>query len=725
VEAEARSIARADAGSRPPAGQEIGTVSARRVWTGRAGPGRAARALAFSVLILAQPGVASAIDVLAQFEGLASSDNTIPQTPPDDNLAVGPGHIMEMVNSQARIMNKAGGVIQTVALETFFGVDPGFDSSDPQVIYDAPSGRWFASYFQSKTGASSVILAVSTSSDPSTGFCLYRLGNPTSETFEHDQPWLGVSDDKVGISYNAFTGNSFLGAGYYVVNKSQLLTCTPSISVARIPPDPNLFSLRATPSLSSTSTLYLIENDNTFLTMIAVDGVPGVGAGISMTTRILPIRSWIAPPNAPQPGSAVLLDTGDERITSVAWQNGSLWLAGNESCVPQGDTRVRSCLRFIEVRTDAATVRQDFTVATAGRYDYYPAVRQDSAANLITVFTESSSTVFASVRISGRLFGDPLNTLQPSQLLRAGTGAQTQSLGRTGDYSGAALDPVDPSTVWVTGEYIRTTALRDWGTYIAQLRFNVVGLAAAVLPSSRSVQVNATATAFATILASGTGQATGCAIAPLTSVPGSFVYQTTDPITNQLTGSPNTPATIQAGMGQTFLIAFTPTLPFAPTDVQLAFSCANTGAAPIISGVNSLLLSASATPAPDIVALSATATNNGILTLSPMSNVGVFAVAAVNVGSAGLITASADTGDVALPVAIGMCQTDPSTSRCISTVGPSVTTQIGTGETPTFAVFVQAIGPVPFDPASNRIFVRFRDAGAATRGSTSVAVRSQ
>ena len=171
---------------------------------------------------------------------------------------------------------------------------------------------------------------------------------------------------------------------------------------------------------------------------------------------------------------------------------------------------------------------------------------------------------------------------------------------------------------------------------------------------------------------------------------------------------------------QSFVIALTPTSPFAPTDVQFSFACANSHPAPINVGLNTWLLSASVTPVPDIVALAATLTNDGIVNIPGTNGTGAFAVATVNVGVTGSITASADTGSATLPVNIFLCQTNSATGQCISTISNTVTTQINANATPTFAVFVQGDGTVPFDPAANRILVRFSSDGV-TRGSTSVA----
>ena len=249
-------------------------------------------------------------------------------------------------------------------------------------------------------------------------------------------------------------------------------------------------------------------------------------------------------------------------------------------------------------------------------------------------------------------------------------------------------------------------------------------LAAAVLPGSRSVQVGDTATAFATIINSGEQTATDCGIAPITSVPADFLFQTTDPLTNVLTGTSNTPVDIAGGNGfQTYVFAFTPTAPIASTEVQLSFACTNAAPAGIVVGLNTMLLTASNDPVPDIVALAATLDNDGIVKLS---STGVFAVATVNVGTAGTITASADTGSANIPVAISICETNPVSGACLAApvdAAAGVTTTIDADEMPTFGIFVESDEPIAFNPAVNRIFVRFTDeSDGVVRGATSVAV---
>ncbi|MGH7392445.1 MAG: hypothetical protein ACREM3_23760 [Candidatus Rokuibacteriota bacterium] len=73
-------------------------------------------------------------------------------------------------------------------------------------------------------------------------------------------------------------------------------------------------------------------------------------------------------------------------------------------------------------------------------------------------------------------------------------------------------------------------------------------------------------------------------------------------------------------------------------------------------------------------------------------------------------------------MSLSICQTDPTTGACLAAPGPSVTTRIDAGATPTFGVFVAGGGVVQFDPGASRIHIRFKDAGGVTRGSTSVAV---
>jgi hypothetical protein len=61
----------------------------------------------------------------------------------------------------------------------------------------------------------------------------------------------------------------------------------------------------------------------------------------------------------------------------------------------------------------------------------------------------------------------------------------------------------------------------------------------------------------------------------------------------------------------------------------------------------------------------------------------------------------------------------------LATPMDAVTTQIEANATPTFAVFVSASAPVPFDPENNRAIVRFQSSSDVDCGSASVAIRTE
>lgn len=248
---------------------------------------------------------------------------------------------------------------------------------------------------------------------------------------------------------------------------------------------------------------------------------------------------------------------------------------------------------------------------------------------------------------------------------------------------------------------------------------------ASVLPGSRSVEVGSTATGFASIINSGSTTAVGCSLRPASSVAANFLMQTTDPLTNALIGTPDTPVDIPGGGTQTFLFSFAPTQAFETTEIQLEFSCVNAEAAATIVGLNTFSLSASTAPVADIVALAATLTGDGISRIPGVTGTGVFSVATVNVGTAGTISVSADTGGTALPVSVVVCETNPGNGACLQAPAEIVESQMASNGSATFSFFVQANGSVTFDPAANRVFARFRDTTGSVRGSTSVAVTTQ
>src|SRR2546422_695807 len=305
------------------------------------------------------------------FEGLHFGTNglyTNRLTPPDVQVAVGPNHVVEMVNVLGRISTKQGVEVRTFPLYSFFGVPSTDFISDPKIHFDSASNRWFASITDVTTG--SVLLEVSKSDDPTGLWNAYRVSTITGCA---DQPLLGFSNLVVIISANDFSsctgGNpSYLGVQYWVLNKTDLLSgATPR--TMSFGPDPTLFSVHPVQSLRSTDTQFMVSTGSGPTSTLTLFSIAGVPPGLALVTQQnFGIRSVAIPPRAPQLGSRSTLDTADNRVQDAMWADNRLWLSLGVGCTPTGDNLVRSCVRLIEVDTANGTIAQDFDIGFAGKY---------------------------------------------------------------------------------------------------------------------------------------------------------------------------------------------------------------------------------------------------------------------------------------------------------------------------------------------------------------------
>ena len=88
----------------------------------------------------------------------------------------------------------------------------------------------------------------------------------------------------------------------------------------------------------------------------------------------------------------------------------------------------------------------------------------DALGDIAVGFSASSSSINPQIRYAGRLAGDPPNTLaQGESTLFAGTGSQTDTFSRWGDYSDLTVDPTDDCTFWYTTRVLRNARARSTG----------------------------------------------------------------------------------------------------------------------------------------------------------------------------------------------------------------------------------------------------------------------
>ncbi len=410
-------------------------------------------------------------------------------------------------------------------------------------------------------------------------------------------------------------------------------------------------------------------------------------------------------------GNVYVADQGNSQVKKIPAGNGAITVLGSGFNKPVG------------VAVDSAG---NVFVADTGNN----AVKKIQTGGTVTVLGSGfNGPTGVALDASGNLYvADAVNN-GVKELLAAGGYTTILPVGLGYINAGNAPGFNNPQGVAVDSH--GNVFIGDTGNAVVQEALAATPVVASVLPGSRSVQAGSPATIFATMINSGSTALSNCGVTlPITtpSALGSFSYQTTNPSTNALTGTPNTTASLAANGGtQTFLLSFGGNQAFSAPGMALAFICVNGNTvreASVVPGVDTVDLSVSSTPVADIIALAATPTNNGVLQI-PVNGAGAFAVATSDVGAAAQLTASVDTGGASLPLSVELCQSVPSTGQCQGAPAGSVAVNFTAGSAPTFSVFAAANGAIPFNPAANRIFVRFKDSSGGLHGSTSVAIQTK
>jgi hypothetical protein len=413
----------------------------------------------------------SNLKVLLGFEGIRYGWNGNyynDYATPDVQIAVSKDHVVEFVNVLGAVWTKTGSFVSYINLYSLFGGEFIFY---PRLIYDESSGRFFASVLDVdlNTLKGSIRIAVSATSNPLGTWYVYVFPQPNNY-FIYD-PYLGVNNDKVVVSGNVFDlwAFEYKGAQYWVINKQQLLTGSPSVNYVVSSLDNKVASIRPAIHLSSTNTFYmattLILNYDNRVYVYSITGIP---PSITVKKYDFSVKTLTYPPDAPQLGSTYYLFTADYRIQDIIWKNGRLIFTANVGCKPDGDTTTRSCLRIIEIDTDKLQLKQDFNYGKSGKYFFYGSLRLNTDDILFIVFGYSSSSDYPGIMAS---YQTTPNSLKEPIIVKAGTGPETTfcflDICFYGEYFGSSTDPSEPQNVWIAGEFGRGAS--GWSTYIAKV----------------------------------------------------------------------------------------------------------------------------------------------------------------------------------------------------------------------------------------------------------------
>jgi hypothetical protein len=443
---------------------------------------------------------------ILNFEGVDFPGVVCNCAPPDTNGAVGLTQYVQDVNEAYQVFNKFTGasVLGPVAIHTIwvgFGGVCQNGSGDPVVLYDKLADRWLISQF---AVAGSVpnhqCIAISTTRDATGSYYRYDFSLiPFGSNF-YDYPKLSTWPDAYYMAMNVFnsSGTAYLGTEPFAFDRTKMLCGLPATVISpgvvgtpannEDPLMPSDIDGPVLPPPGAPNTFVEFpditgNNLNSYRTWHFSVGVP-FGTGMTFTQFAGPAAApfaFLCPagPCVPQlPPQTNLDGLADRLMFRFAYRNFGTPSAPNESVVANYSVNSGGVagVRWFELKNvtnGPVTVNQESTYQPDTTWRWMGSVAMDHSGDLAVGFSASSPTINPQLRYAGRLSTDPPSTLAQGEAhLFDGTGSQSGTSSRWGDYSDMTVDPVDDTTMWYTNEYYATNSSFNWRTRIGTFRIN-------------------------------------------------------------------------------------------------------------------------------------------------------------------------------------------------------------------------------------------------------------
>ena len=458
--------------------------------------------------------------------------------PPDTVGDVGPNHYVEMINLVFAVWDKAGnllmGPVDTGSLWAGFPIEDCTDpSGDPVVLYDQTTDHWILSQFTTRGLSAQVpnynCVAVSQTGDPTGAYYRYAFSTQADDVdggyFFPDYPKYGVWSNSYILTTRDFGWIDRYGISVYALEKNKMVNGEPNARAVQ-------FFLETDVTPNGTVPLALVGDGLLPPDMDGnrrpIDGAPApiVGtqddsADYGATFDALNIWElsikWSAHPTAsiglvaqlptapfdsiypcaptsrdclPEPGivnPAQYLDILSYRQRPT-WRLAYRNFNSYESLVTNQSVEAAPGVagaRWYEIRrtgnrppnTRTYSIYQQGTYAPGdGVHRWMGSIAQDKKGNMALGYSVVNGVdVFPGIRYTGRLASDPVGmmTLGEATIIN-GTGVQTTTNSRWGDYTSMNIDPSDDCTFWYANEYYtlagQGTSAAGWQTRIGSFK---------------------------------------------------------------------------------------------------------------------------------------------------------------------------------------------------------------------------------------------------------------